>query len=101
MNHKLLYCCRATSVSANDGKWHHICASWENTAGSWKLHKDGVVAAQGTGLKTGHVIKPGGSIVVGQEQDSPGGTFETYQSFIGMMTNVNVWDHVLPIAQIE
>ena len=42
-----------TSVSANDGKWHHICATWENTAGSWKLYQDGKVAASGKSLKTG------------------------------------------------
>jgi len=42
-----------TSVSANDGKWHHICVTWENTAGSWNLYKDGKVAASGKGLKTG------------------------------------------------
>ena len=38
---------------------------------------------------------------MGQDQDSVGGRFESYQTFIGMLTNVNVWDHVLPIAQIE
>ena len=42
-----------TSVSANDGKWHHICYAWENTAGSWKLYKDGRIAASGKSLKTG------------------------------------------------
>ena len=42
-----------TSVSANDGKWHHICYAWENTAGSWKLYKDGKIAASGKNLKTG------------------------------------------------
>lgn len=36
-----------------------------------------------------------------QEQDSIGGGFESTQAFIGMLTNVNVWDHVLPIGQIE
>ena len=42
-----------TSVSANDGKWHHICFAWENAAGSWKLYKDGKIAASGKNLKTG------------------------------------------------
>ena len=42
MNLKFLFSYRETSVLANYGKWHHICASWENTAGSWKLYKDGV-----------------------------------------------------------
>ena len=45
-----------TSVSTNDGKWHHICYAWENTAGSWKLYKDGKVAASGKGLKTGKIF---------------------------------------------
>ena len=59
------------------------------------------MAAKGTGLKTGHMITPGGSIVLAQEQDSPGGSFEKEQAFTGMMTNVNVWDEVLSIALIE
>ncbi|XP_078366330.1 neuronal pentraxin-2-like [Oculina patagonica] len=92
---------KATSVSATDGKWHHICASWENTAGSWKFYKDGDVRAQGSDLKTGHVIKSGGSFLLGIEQDSPGGGFEVYESFRGMMTNVNLWDHVLSAEEIE
>lgn len=44
---------RGTSVSAIDGKWHQICATWENTNGTWKLYKDGVVADLGHGLKKG------------------------------------------------
>ena len=50
------YFYRQTSVSANDGKWHHICATWENTAGTWKLYKDGKVGAAGKGLKTGNYL---------------------------------------------
>ena len=49
----VLFSSRETSVSAIDGKWHHICATWENTAGSWKLYKDGAIAAQGQGLQSG------------------------------------------------
>lgn len=44
---------RRTSVSANDGDWYHICTTWENIAGSWKLFKDGRVAASGHGLAEG------------------------------------------------
>lgn len=53
---------RHTSVSANDGDWHHICTTWKNIAGSWKLFKDGRVAASGHGLAKGkhlwrHLVK--------------------------------------------
>jgi len=89
-----------TSVSTNDGKWHHICYAWENTAGSWKLYKDGKVAASGRGLNTGHVIRGRGFLVLGQEQDSEGGSFHATQSFIGEMTGVNIWDHVIKHQEI-
>ena len=92
---------RSTSVSATDGKWHQICVSWENTAGSWKFYKDGDVKAQGAALKTGHVIKSGGSLLLGVEQDSLGGDFEPVESFKGMLTNINVWDHVLSAEKIH
>ena len=45
-----------TSISANDGKWHHICFVWENTAGSWKLYKDGKIVASGKSLSKGKIF---------------------------------------------
>lgn len=89
-----------TSVSANDGKWHHICVTWENTTGSWKLFKDGKVAASRKSLKKGHVIRGGGTLVLGQDQDSVGGSFDASQSFIGEMTGVNIWDHTVKDQEI-
>ncbi|XP_078353452.1 uncharacterized protein LOC144638135 [Oculina patagonica] len=91
---------RQTSVSANDGKWHHICATWDNTAGSWKLFKDGKQGASGTDFKKGHVIPGGGALVLAQEQDSLGGGFGDTQNFIGEMTGVNIWDHVITDQEI-
>ena len=57
--------------------------------------------AQGTKFKTGHTIRPGGTLVLGQEQDSVGGGFDADQSFQGMLSNVNVWDRVLTDTQIN
>lgn len=92
---------RLTTVTANDGVWHHICLSWEKTLGSWKFFKDGLVKQEGTSFKTGHTIRQGGTLVLGQEQDSVGGDFEKSQSFQGMLSNVHVWDRVLPAPQIK
>ena len=41
------------------------------------------------------MIRGGGILVLGQEQDSFGGSFDAKQSFIGEMTGVNIWDHVI------
>ena len=92
---------RTTHVSANDGRWHHICASWENKLGSWKLYKDGFLASSGIWFQVGRVIRSGGSLALAQDQDSLGGTFEKRQCFVGMLTNVNVWNYVLSRAQIK
>lgn len=89
---------RQTHVSANDGNWHHICATWENGGGAWRFYKDGVCYAKGINLKKGHTIRSGGSLVLAQEQDSGG--FQAHQSFQGLLTDVNVWSTVLSDAVI-
>ena len=53
------------------------------------------------GLAKGHTIISGGSVVLGQEQDSVGGSFDSSQSFQGSLTNVNVWSYVLPASTIK
>lgn len=81
--------------------WHHICVSWENSLGSWKFYKDGGLEKEETNLKKDHTIRAGGSLVLGQEQDSLGGSFESDQSYQGMLSNLNIWDKVLTATQIQ
>ncbi|KAL3060279.1 hypothetical protein OYC64_014775 [Pagothenia borchgrevinki] len=40
-------------------------------------------------------------IVLGQDQDSHGGGFDIKQSFVGMMSDVHMWDHVLSPCEIQ
>ena len=46
------------------------------------------------------MIRGGGFLVLGQEQDSQGGTFDAEQSFIGEMTDVNIWDREIKDQEI-
>ena len=46
------------------------------------------------------MIRSGGALVLGQEQDSLGGSFDANQSFIGKMARVNIWDHVIKDQEI-
>ena len=41
------------------------------------------------------MISGGGTLILGQEQDSQGGSFDANQSVIGEMAGVNIWDHVI------
>ena len=58
-----------------DGRWHHVCATWEQLCGRWSLFADGRRRAGARGLGAGHPLPPGGILVLGQDQDSLGGGF--------------------------
>ena len=40
-------------------------------------------------------------MIIGQDQDSIGGGFQTTDSFKGEMTGINMWDRVLSAADIS
>ncbi|CAH3141132.1 unnamed protein product, partial [Porites evermanni] len=85
-----------------DGHQHHVCITWENTAGSWNLIVDGHVINNGSRFRVGHVIPGGGYLVIGQDQDKfrdPSG-FVLSQSFVGSISGLNMWSHVLPRNEI-
>ena len=88
-------------MSANDGYWHHICVTWTNSNGGWHIYKDGVLHHHSINFRRGYTIKSGGSLVLGQEQDGLGGSFDWRQSFVGLLTGVNVWNRVLSASVIQ
>uniref|UniRef100_A0A3B3UMS2 Pentraxin family member n=1 Tax=Poecilia latipinna TaxID=48699 RepID=A0A3B3UMS2_9TELE len=59
--------------------WHSVCSTWDSESGLGQLWFDG---------------KP-------SEQDSYGGKFDIKQSFVGMMTDVHMWDYVLSSCEIQ
>ena len=95
------HCSRLVHESANDGRWHHICVTWQNSDGVYQFCKDGALHTHTRGLRKGYTIQGGGSLVLGQEQDSVGGGFDSSQSFQGSLTNVNVWSYVLSASLIK
>ncbi|KAL9983760.1 hypothetical protein ACROYT_G005982 [Oculina patagonica] len=92
---------RQTTVSIHNGIWQHFCVTWKSNSGSWKFYKNGDMKQEGTDFKKGHTIRQGGTLVLGQDQDSVGGGFDATQSFKGMLSSVNIWDNVLSPTQIK
>ena len=78
-----------------------MCLTWENNAGKTYIYKDGSVGAQRTNLLKDHVIEGGGILIIGQEQDSLGGTFVSSQSFVGDITGLNIWSRVLGPSEVS
>ncbi|XP_061455986.1 neuronal pentraxin-2 isoform X2 [Rhineura floridana] len=79
----------------SDGKWHHICITWTTRDGMWEAFQDGEKLGMGDNLAPWHPIKPGGILILGQEQDTVGGRFDATQAFVGEMSQFNIWDRVL------
>ena len=79
-----------TGVSLNDGDWHYLSVNWRSSDGTLEVYKDGVQEYTGT-VNQGGSITSGGALVLGQDQDSIGGGFETNQAFIGVMEELSIW----------
>ena len=43
----------------------------------------------------------GGQFIIGQEQDEIGGGFSSSESFIGQISQLNMWGRVLTLDEIE
>ncbi|XP_029694545.1 neuronal pentraxin-1 isoform X3 [Takifugu rubripes] len=87
-------------LSLSDGKWHHVCVTWSTRDGQWEAYQDGVQRGAGNNLSPWHPLKPGGVFVLGQEQDTLGGRFDASQSFVGEMSEVHMWSHVLTPSDV-
>ena len=68
--------------------WIHIAVTWQSIDGGWDFYVNGFLYTSGSGLQAGSYVKGGGSLVVGQEQDSFGGAFVRSEAFIGELSQV-------------
>ncbi|XP_038592013.1 neuronal pentraxin-2b [Micropterus salmoides] len=88
-------------LEVRDGRWHHICISWTTRDGQWEAYQDGEKLGTGDSLAAWHPIKPGGVIILGQEQDVMGGRFDAGQAFVGELSQVNIWDRILKPVEVQ
>ncbi|NXT00611.1 AGRD2 protein, partial [Jacana jacana] len=89
-----------------DGQWHHFCVTWQQENGTWAIYADGKRRASASGLcavgpSNPQAIYGQGTFIIGQDQDSLGGTFREKESFSGNITDLHIWQKVLSAEQIE
>ncbi|XP_063076953.1 neuronal pentraxin receptor-like [Engraulis encrasicolus] len=88
-------------VNISVGVWQHMCVSWHRKGGQWKAYQGGRVCGEGAGVSPGHTIRPGGTLILGQEQDVVGGGFDASQALQGELSQLNVWDRALRPAEVS
>ncbi|XP_056395032.1 adhesion G-protein coupled receptor D2 [Hyla sarda] len=89
-----------SSMFSNDGQWHHICITWQKWNETINLYADGE-SRTSFRIPASEDIIMGGIFIIGQDQDSYGGTFKEKESFSGNITGLNVWAKVLSKEQIQ
>lgn len=84
-----------------DESWHSVCISWNQNGGRWALYTHGHAVARGEGLNGTDSIGPDGLFIIGQEQDTFGGSFKRDESFSGSITELHIWNRVLNSSEIS
>ncbi|KAM4662740.1 C-reactive protein-like isoform 2-T3 [Discoglossus pictus] len=80
-------------------EWKSICVSWESSTGMVVVWINGMPYPRRL-FQAGQKISTNPIIIIGQEQDSYGGSFDASQSFVGEISDVNMWDKVLSFRDI-
>jgi MSHA biogenesis protein MshQ len=90
----------ASTIKLTDGNWHHLVLT--------RVDKDVCLFIDGTEQECDDGVKDGvlsvtnaNAIVMGQEQDSFGGSFTTEQSFVGQLDEFKIFDVKLSDTEID
>jgi len=94
-------------LNVNTGEWVHVALTWSaaeignRPAGVAQLFLDGRSAWMSKINMNGNSILSGGTLVLGQDQDAPGGGFSELQSMLGSLDNIQIWDHVRTADELQ
>nr|QGH45503.1 complement system-related protein PTX4-1 [Cyprinus carpio] len=84
-----------------DGHWHHLCIIWSSTEGRFWYYLDRHLISTGSKFQKGYEIPPGGSMVLGQEQDLTGGDFDEAEAFVGRQAGFVLWTRSLRPEEVS
>ncbi|XP_053327085.1 pentraxin-4 [Spea bombifrons] len=84
-----------------DGNWHHTCFIWSSIQGKYWFYVDRRLASTGSRFQKGYEIPPGGSLVLGQEQDTLGGGFDSSEAFVGHLAGFTMWKRALTPGEVS
>ena len=86
-------------------QWSSFCLAVDLQTRKSHVVQDGFIQGghEGTLVRGGEVLRVagGGQVFVGQEQDSPGGGFNEFQSMRGSLCELRVYEQVLSVAQMK
>ena len=88
------------STTHSMNTWDYVTLTWNSITGDLMLFRNGVLESQSI-FQQGFSISPTGCLVFGQDQDTCGGNFESYQALYGNLDNFQIWNTVLTQTEIQ
>ena len=89
-----------SQAGVRTGVWYHYCMCWDYTSSTADIYHNG--------RKTGSISTPSGrrltsngNLVLGQDQDSVGGTFDLNQVFGGELQKLNMFSKKLSSSEVN
>ncbi|TRY59978.1 hypothetical protein DNTS_021931 [Danionella cerebrum] len=84
-----------------DEHWHHVCVTWRSSDTLWAIYVDGEMRDSGNGdfREKAKEIYGDGIFILGQDQDTFGGTFT--ETFFGNLTDLNIWSESLELKDVQ
>ncbi|XP_063047262.1 mucosal pentraxin-like [Engraulis encrasicolus] len=90
---------RFQGISNEQNTWYSMCSTWDGNSRLVQLWTNGSPSAKRAGFQGNLDGSP--FILLGQEQDSVNGGFDAAQSFVGMITDVHMYNYVLSPCEIQ
>lgn len=88
-----------TNNEITDNTWKHLV--FTRNGGTMCLYINGALKQCQSGFSTGALSIDSNGLVIGQEQDSTGGSFSNSQDYQGLMDEVTVFNSALSAAEIS
>ncbi|KAK7084793.1 hypothetical protein SK128_007055 [Halocaridina rubra] len=104
----MFYCCdgiweQETSVIIGLREWNSICISIDLVQMKWKIARNGklMVGFLHVSSTVPVRIRSGGSLIIGQEQDTVSAGFNEFESLSGRLADLRLYDLILTTAQMR
>jgi len=88
------------SITHSLNTWDYVTLTWDSITGTLILYRNGILEAQSI-HQQGVSISSSGYLVLGQEQDTYGGTFNSSQALHGSLDNIQIWNTALSQEEIQ
>ncbi|XP_068215954.1 uncharacterized protein [Palaemon carinicauda] len=83
--------------------WLNVCLAVDLARLKWQLVKNGEVTEGSMNISASSLvrIRPGGTLIIGQDQDSVEGGFNEFQSLSGRLADLRLYDVLLTVNQMK